>query len=221
MGLRNMRRFDAPGIVCMGFLIVLSIQSCSPDHGLGPTVQGIRGTVRFRGSWPENVLEVRVVASETFPPESFLDISGYSEALPLLSDSVAYEIELAPGTYEFVAAACRKSTDWDTDCLLGFHHVEGYPGIPQTVEVRSGGFTGNVDITVDFDDLPMGSNRFRLTDRKPLGSASGPGGAIRCCGSGEARAEICVPAHSLRTVCRPVVPGRIVASDTEEGRAEL
>jgi hypothetical protein len=153
MILRAARWSETLCVFCLGFLIAVSLHSCSPDHGLGPTVQGIRGTVYFQGAWPEDVLEVRVVVSKTYPPESFLDLSGYSDAIPLLSDSSSYEIMLASGTYAFVAVACRTSPNWDTQCLLGFYHVEGDPGTPRPVEVRSGDFTDDVDITVAFGGL--------------------------------------------------------------------
>jgi hypothetical protein len=143
-------------MLSMGFLMIILLPSCSPDHGLGPTVQGIRGAVYFHGTWPEDILEVRVVVSKTYPPESFFDLSGYSDAIPVLSDSVSYEVGLAPGQYGVVAVACRRSPNWDTQCVLGFYHLDDDPGTPRPVEVGSGDFIENVDITVEFGD-PGGS----------------------------------------------------------------
>jgi hypothetical protein len=107
-----------------------------------------------------DILEVRVVVSKAYPPESFLDLSGYSDAIPLQSDSVSYEIELAPGTYALVAVACRRSPNWDTECLLGFYQSEDDRGTPRPVEVRSGGFEDNIDIEVNFDRLQSGPSLF-------------------------------------------------------------
>jgi hypothetical protein len=173
MILHDIRCSHTLGILCLGFLIVLPLQSCSPDHGLGPTVQGIGGTVHFQGTWPGDILEVRVVVSKAYPPESFLDLSGYSDAIPLLSDSVSYEIELAPGTYALAAVACRRSPNWDTECLLGFYQLAEDRGTPHPVEVRSGGFKENINIEVDFDRLrgspslfvPGGHSRNRRGER--------------------------------------------------------
>ena len=159
MILRDIRRADTLGLLWLGVVFAISLQACSTDHGLGPTVQGLRGTVHFNGAWPEDILEIRVVVSKSYPPESFLDLSGYSDAIPLLSDSVSYEIELSPGTYALVAVACRRSPNWNTECLLGFYHRQDDPGTPRSVEVNSGVFTGSVDIGVDFGDPPAGFSR--------------------------------------------------------------
>ena len=167
MTLFTIRCWDTIAIFCLGLLLFLSLQSCSPDHGLGPVVQGIRGTVYFQGAWPEDILEVRVVVAKDYPPESFLDLSGYSDAIPLVSDSASYEIETAPGSYGFVAVACRRSPNWDTRCLLGVYHVQGDPATPRSVEVPSGDFTCDIDIVVDFDDLSRGRDPVRLTENKP------------------------------------------------------
>jgi hypothetical protein len=137
--------------VCLGILMAVVVVSCSPDHGLGPTVQGIRGTVRFQGAWPEDLVEVRVVVFETYPPASFFDLSGYSDPIPLLSDSATYGVELAPGEYGFVAVACSKLPGWDTECVLGFYHVVGEPETPQAVNVESGKYIEDVDIRVEFE----------------------------------------------------------------------
>jgi hypothetical protein len=134
---------------CIAVFISLS---CSPDHGLGPAVQGIRGTVYFQGTWPAGILEVRVVVFKTYPPASFLDLSGYSDAIPLLSDSAAYRVELPPGRYAFVGVVCRESPTWNTECVLGFYHPPGEPEAPKSVEIGSGRFMRGVDVTADFSD---------------------------------------------------------------------
>ena len=131
------------------------LPSCAPDHGLGPgttagDTQGIRGTVNFTGTWPGDILEVRVVVFKTYPPKSFLDLSGYSDAVPLLSGVIEYDITLAAGEYAFVAVACRRTPSWNTECLLGLYHTPGDPGTPAPVTVSPGGFVDGVDIDVDF-----------------------------------------------------------------------
>jgi hypothetical protein len=149
-------RSSALLVLAVGCLVAILLVSCSPDHGLGPTVQGIRGTVHFHGVWPEDLLEVRVVVFKTYPPESFFALSGFSDAIPLLSDAAAYEVMLAPGEYGFVGVACRKSPDWDTGCVLGFYHVPGDPQTPQPVTVGSGEFAEGVDITLEFGTIARG-----------------------------------------------------------------
>jgi hypothetical protein len=134
----------------LGLWFVTVFPGCAPDHGLAPGIQGVRGTVYFSGAWPGDILEVRVAVFKTYPPGSFLDLSGYSDRIPLLSGSTPYEIELAAGEYAFVVVACRRTPYWDTDCLLGFYDVPGDPGTPAPVNVPSGRFADGVDICVDF-----------------------------------------------------------------------
>jgi hypothetical protein len=131
--------------------------SCAPDHGLEPTNQGIRGTVRFDGTWPNGILEVRVAVFETYPVESFFDLSGYSDSIPVLCDSCAYEVRLPAGQYGIVAVVCRRSSSWDATCLLGFYHDAGEPETPRPVTVNPGMFAAGVDIFVDFHSLSMTS----------------------------------------------------------------
>lgn len=134
----------------------LAIPSCSLDHGLGPTVQGIRGTVHFVGTWPDSILEVRVAVFEDYPVESFLDLSGFSDPLPLLSDSAAYEVELPPGDYHFVAAVCRATPEWKADCILGFYSWKESPGLPRSVNVPAGTFVSYIHVVVRFSAVASG-----------------------------------------------------------------
>ena len=131
--------------------LAILAQSCSLDHGLEPSVQSISGTVRFHGAWPDSILEVRVAVFRDYPVESFIDLSGYSDPVPLTCDSAAYNVELAPGTYDFVAVAGRTTETWNTGCVLGFYHTEPDPETPNPVHLKSGEHIEGVDITVDFE----------------------------------------------------------------------
>jgi hypothetical protein len=140
----------------VGVILILLVQSCSIDHGLGPTTQGIRGTVSFQGTWPDSILEVRVAVFENYPVESFLDLSGYSESIPLLATSAAYDVSLAPGTYDFIAVACRKTASWDTSCVLGFYQLDDTPGTPASITLEPGCLIEGIDISVNFTRLLQG-----------------------------------------------------------------
>jgi hypothetical protein len=153
------------GIVCC---LMLSIQSCSTDHGLGPATQGIRGTVRFSGTWPDSILEIRITVFEHYPVESFLDLTGYSEPIRLLSDSSTYEIDLPPGEYGLVAAACRTAPSWDLHCLLGYFHRPETPQVPEVVIVESGKFLAGIDILVDFEDRSNNHRSASCTIESPV-----------------------------------------------------
>lgn len=139
--------------VCGILIFLILILACSIDHGLGPTVQGIRGTVYFDGAWPDSILEARVAVFETYPVESFLELSGYSDSIPLASDSAAYEVRLTSGEYAFVVVVCRSKPSWNAGCMLGFYHMPAAPHIPQAITVESGEFLEGIDINVEFTSL--------------------------------------------------------------------
>jgi hypothetical protein len=149
---------------------VFAVPSCSTDHGLGPTVQGIRGTVHFSGTWPDSILEVRVAVFETYPVTSLLDLSGFSDPLPLLSDSGGYEVELPPGKYPFVAVVCRTTPEWGSTCILSFYPQQESPDLPQRVTVTSGEFIKGINMGVEFSaGLPRHSGFIGGPDTKPMG----------------------------------------------------
>lgn len=147
-------------LICTGLSI-----GCAPDHGLEPTNQGIRGTVHFDGTWPDSILEIRVAVFETYPVESFFDLSGYSDSIPLVCDSSAYEVRLPAGQYGVVAVVCRRSSSWDATCLLGFYRDAGEPETPRPVTVNPGMFAAGVDIFVDFHNRST-TSKLRATPGK-------------------------------------------------------
>jgi hypothetical protein len=134
-------------LVAVGVALV----SCSPDHGLGPSTQGIRGTVHLPVTCPESILEIRVAAFKNYPVESFTDLSGFSDSLARSAGSSFYEITLAPGTYPFVAVVCRTTPSWGTDCVLGFYCSEDPPPTPMSVSVPPGVTVDDIDIWVDLE----------------------------------------------------------------------
>jgi hypothetical protein len=162
-------RFDIWVGLMLTVACVLAVPSCTTDHGLGPTVQGIRGTVHFSGTWPDSILEVRVAVFETYPVTSLLDLGGFSDPLPLLSDSASYGIELSPGEYPFVAVVCRTTPEWGSTCILSFYHQQESPDLPQSVTVASGTFIRGINMAVEFSaGLPGHSGFIGGPDTKPV-----------------------------------------------------
>ena len=126
-----------------------ALVACSPDHGLGPSTQGIRGTVHRTEACPDSILEIRVAAFNNYPVEAFTDLSGFSDSLSRCADSSFYEITLGPGTYPLIAVVCRTSASWGTDCVLGFYCSQDDPATPASISIPSGVTVENVDIWVD------------------------------------------------------------------------
>lgn len=133
----------------------LLIQSCSVDRGLGPTTQGIRGTVVFEGSWPDSIRGTRVAVLKAFPASGITDLAGYSGEIVPGTTLKDYSIELPEGEYPLVGVVCRTGDVWGPDavkCVLGFYEDRVTPWEPAAVCVTSGAFTDSVDITVRFGE---------------------------------------------------------------------
>ena len=111
---------------------------------------GIAGTVDFPDPWPINTGEVRVIAYESYPPPSLLDIKGFSSSLDIGSDREEYFIMVPPGTYEWVVVVWRGAGDsWIHAKDVGHYHVPP-DTTPAQVVVEYGNVTKGIDITVDF-----------------------------------------------------------------------
>lgn len=140
-------------ICLLAAIFIVFIDSCSVDRGLGPTTQGIRGTVIFEGSWPDTIKEARVAVLRTYPATSVTDLAGFSAGIEPGADEVVYVIELSQGTYPFVGVVCRTGAEWDAssiECVLGYYEEPGSIGTPAAVHVAAGTFTDSVDIAVRF-----------------------------------------------------------------------
>lgn len=131
---------------------------------LGPCPSGfvgVCGTIRFRGTIPDNTELVWVVAFERFP-QSAADLFGFRPSLPPalpFGDTMAtYQLPLPTGTYEWVLAVWKQEgtlTLTNADSLLreaGFYRDPSDPARPGAVIV-SGAATGAVDFVVDFDNM--------------------------------------------------------------------
>jgi hypothetical protein len=105
------------------FIAVIFFLFPSCDQGLGPQKSKITGNVLFvdSASRPQNVDEVRVVASAAFPPAGIADIY-FGNAVKFDRDTAAYEILAPLGTYAAVGVLWKPhGGDWSFSSLLGFY----------------------------------------------------------------------------------------------------
>ncbi len=156
-------------IIVTAFLLLVAVYGCnqglSPaDSAVGQGPSGIAGTLYF-SNWPptDSLYDLRLVVFKTFPPEDILSalLTGQAFAyppidslhLPFYVDSLDYQIELPPGTYDAVTVAYRYGpvilSDW---ALVGVFHRPDAPTdtIPDPVTVEPGQLTREVNIRVDF-----------------------------------------------------------------------
>ncbi len=149
-----------------GLVSVLS--AC--DGGLEPAEKPlISGMITFKGgnsSWPpaDSVREVRIVAFRVYPPQDIisevLNERAYftQQSLPLFGDTASYTIELpnpAPDHIAAVVAALRYGdnimADWR---VIGLYSTSGDNSTPSPLNLVDQPSNRNINITVDFDNLP-------------------------------------------------------------------
>ncbi|PLX22646.1 MAG: hypothetical protein C0600_16270 [Ignavibacteria bacterium] len=145
---------------------LLGIAAC--DHGLSPlnarSDPGIAGILRIRSAWPpaDSVRDLRVVAFRNYPPNDILTevITGsavFSDEIPYGEEEIPYIItaEALAGVFEYVAVAQNYGDDMFQDWrAIGVYTVTGDVQTPTPVDLAEGLFLGDIDIDVDFYNLP-------------------------------------------------------------------
>ncbi|CUS79559.1 hypothetical protein JGI7_00800 [Candidatus Kryptonium thompsonii] len=145
---------------------LLFLLSC--DHGLKPTEAGtliyeepgFGGTVYFKGTWPDTVYDLRVVAFRNYPPSDIINevLGGkakFSQSLPKKVDSTKYEVLADTGKWEYIAVALQYGpnifSDWKA---IGVYDTTEYDTIPTPIYIPYGKFIRGINITCDFDNPP-------------------------------------------------------------------
>jgi hypothetical protein len=166
------------------FIVLALLSGLLPgcDQGLGPISEetGFSGVITFR-NWPppESILELRLVALEEFPADSsgLVDAlfqmraaiyphvtTGVAVALQILgnksADTVHYTFLkegtiLKEATYNYVVVAWRYGPNYFADWRpAGVYTLTPGTFEPAAVIVRNNRMRKDVDITVDFNNLP-------------------------------------------------------------------
>lgn len=145
---------------------LLFLLSC--DHGLKPSEvgattyeePGFGGTVYFKGTWPDTVYDLRVVAFRNYPPSDIINevLGGkakFSQSLPKKVDSTKYEVLADTGKWEYIAVALQYGpnifSDWKA---IGVYDTTEYDTIPTPIYIPYGKFIRGINITCDFDNPP-------------------------------------------------------------------
>jgi hypothetical protein len=135
-----------------------------PEPICAPTLVGVCGMVRFRGTIPDSTDNVFIAAYVTFPQTCNDLINNRQPFIPSsvpYADSVApYSVELSPGTYQWVLAVWKKVgtltlTPADTALLrvAGYFRDPADTTQPGVATVPTGAAAGDIDFVVDFDNL--------------------------------------------------------------------
>jgi len=164
--LRSLFRVAVVGMVVAGVAVAcnggLEPESIPPI--CAPSLVGLCGTVRFRGTIPDSTDNVFIAAYLTFPQTCTELINNRRPVIPgsvpYRDSAAAYSVALSPGTYEWVLAVWKKIgtltlSPSDTALL----RVAGYYRSPTdstqrgVVTVSSGPAVRDIDFVVNFDSL--------------------------------------------------------------------
>jgi len=156
--------------ILTGIVLVLPLlMSCQEGLEPPPPEQKsfIGGKITFIGgaeNWPpeDSVFAVRVVAFKDYPPKDIITelISGNAyftlESLPLFIDSTSFSIEIpeTPVIFKYIAVALQYTDDIMSQRAIGVYTLTGDYTLPSSVEIKTGQKINNIDIEVDFNDLP-------------------------------------------------------------------
>lgn len=149
------------------FLMFL-ITAC--DHGLSPVekedpimISGISGQINYI-NWPDTVINLKIIVFKEFPPQNILvEIqtgkavaypAEFSESLPRYVSESGYSIQLDPGEYGYVVVAEQYGGlfDWRA---IGQYDTAPNDSLPTPITVLPDSFLADINIFVDFDNLPI------------------------------------------------------------------
>jgi hypothetical protein len=149
------------------FVFVIALTSC--DKGLEPpppilksSLSGMITYVNGKDKWPpaDSVIDIRVVAFKSYPPDDILgEITKgnayYTASLPMFTDTSSYEIEIPdpPLTIKYLVVAQQYGSflDWR---VIGVWTLSGDNTKPSTIDIKAGESYKDLNINVDFDNLP-------------------------------------------------------------------
>jgi hypothetical protein len=135
-----------------------------PEPICAPTLVGVCGTLRFRGTIPDSTDNVFIAAYATFP-QTCNDLINNRQpfipgSVPYTDSAAAYSVELPPRAYAWVVAVWKKIGNLtlspaDTALLrvAGYYRNPADTSQPGVVTVPAAAAAGDIDFVADFDNL--------------------------------------------------------------------
>ena len=159
--------------ICIALFVIILLNGCdkgiSPGEPAGPA--GFEGKVTFIGNWPDSIKRTHIVvfknpilsSNDFFPP----NLSYVIDSIPYRSSLFTYNslednyipiFQLAAGNYSYVVVAQSKTPDISLDrkdwFVVGVYCINGDQTKPASLSVLPGRITKNINIVVDFNNLP-------------------------------------------------------------------
>jgi hypothetical protein len=149
-------------------LLVAVVTACGgglePEPICAPSLVGLCGTVRFRGTIPDSTDNVFIAAYLTFPQtcnELIVNRKPFIPAsVPYTGPAAVYSVPLDPGDYHWVLAVWKKQgtltlSAADTALLrvAGYYRNPADTTQPGVVTVPTGARADSINFVADFDNL--------------------------------------------------------------------
>ena len=158
-------------IVLISLFVVLIIYFYGCNEGLAPpepnSKTSISGKITYKGgidNWPpvDSVYGIRVVAFKNYPPQDIINeiISGNAyfteESLAFYTDSSSFYIEIndPPVELQYIVVAWQYDSLITSQKAAGVYTLTGDVNNPSKLNVQKGNAYKNIDINVDFKNLP-------------------------------------------------------------------
>ena len=153
-------------------LIAFSLIILTCDHGIEPPTSdepktGLSGTVYYL-NWSSagDIHLLKIVFFKDFPPQNIIDeVTGgraktypknLVEGLPTDVDSIKYQIQLKAGEYKYISVAQQYGPDVFSEWRsVGQYNETPGDSLPTAVTVLQDSMLQNINIFVDFDNLPV------------------------------------------------------------------
>lgn len=147
--------------------LILFLNGC--QEGLTPefgkkeaNIYGKLIVVSGVNSWPppDSAIELRVVAFKEYPPKDIIGeiLSGsayFTDTLPRFIDTIPFSlrIDTPPVELKYIVGALRYGSivEWK---VIGVYTMDTSSKKPATIYVKKGDIISNINIFVDFNNLP-------------------------------------------------------------------
>lgn len=150
-------------IVFLTFFQIACQEGLNPEFGRKEAnIYGKLIVVSGINSWPppDSALELRIVAFKEYPPKDIIGeiISGnayFTDTLPRFADSISFslKIDTPPIELKYIVGALRYGSivEWK---VIGVYTTDTTSKKPAAIYVKKGDAINNINIFVDFYNLP-------------------------------------------------------------------
>lgn len=158
-----MKKFSYIFVVSLALFLNACQEGLAPEFGKKEAnIYGKLIVVSGVTSWPvpDSAIELRVVAFKEYPPKDIIGeiLSGnayFTDTLPRFIDTIPFSLKIdnPPVELKYIVGALRYGSivEWK---VIGVYTMDTLSKKPAPIYVRKGDIISNINIFVDFNNLP-------------------------------------------------------------------